>query len=113
MGRLFYNPPCTRAFEIKSIPKENPRLEVPRVFHEAAIDGFRDYVHNVCAEFVLNLDEIGVREWEDRSERRVIVVSTMRGQIIYHAVHRNLKHISVVACISPAGEYMTPFLVCS
>jgi hypothetical protein len=52
-------------------------------------------------------------EWEDRSERWVIVPSTMRGQTIYHAVHGNLKHISVVACISAAGEHMMPFLVCS
>jgi hypothetical protein len=36
----------------------------------------------------------------------------MTGQTIYHAVHRNLKHMSVVACISAAGEQMTPFLGC-
>jgi hypothetical protein len=41
-------------FEIKSIPQENPRLEVPRVFPEALIDGFRDHVHNAYAEFVFN-----------------------------------------------------------
>jgi nucleoside-triphosphatase THEP1 len=84
---------------------------MPRVFLEAVIDGFRDHVHNACAEFVFNIDEIGVSEWEDRSERRVIASSTMRGQTIYHAVHRNLKHISVVTCISAAGEHMKPFLV--
>jgi hypothetical protein len=49
-------------FETKSIPQENPRLEVPRVFLEAAIDGFRDHVHNACAELVLDVDEIGVSE---------------------------------------------------
>jgi hypothetical protein len=100
-------------FETKSIPQESPRLEVPRVFLEAVIDGFRDHVHNACAELVFNLDEIGMTEWEDRSERRVIVPSTMRGQTIYHAVHSNLKHIFVVACISAAREHMKPFLVCS
>jgi hypothetical protein len=62
---------------------------------------------------VFNLDAICVSEWEDRSERRVIVPSTMRGQTIYHPAHRNLKHISVAACISAAGEHMTLFLVCS
>jgi hypothetical protein len=91
MGRLFYNTPCTRAFETKSIQQENPRLEVTRVFLQAAIDRFRDFVHNACAELVFNVDEISVSEWEDRSERRVVVPSKMRGQTIYHAVHRNLK----------------------
>jgi hypothetical protein len=33
----------------------------------------------------------------------------MRGQTIDHVVHNNLKHISAVACISAAGEHMTPF----
>jgi hypothetical protein len=101
MGRLFYNPPCTGAFETKSIPQENLRLEVPRVFLEAVTDGFRDRVHNACAELVFTLDEIGVSEWEDRSEQRVIVPSMMRGPTIYHAVHGNLKHIYVVARIQP------------
>jgi hypothetical protein len=112
-GRFFYNPPCTRAFETKAIPQENPRLEMPRVFLEAAIDGFRDRVHNACAELIFHLDEIGVSEWEDRIERRVIVPSTMKGHRIYHTVHRNLKHISVAACISAAGEHMTLCLACS
>jgi hypothetical protein len=49
-------------FETKSIPQENTRLEVPRVFLEAAIDGFRDHVHNGCAELVFDLDEIGGSE---------------------------------------------------
>jgi hypothetical protein len=54
MGRLFHKRHAQELFETKSILQENPRLEVPRVFHEAAIDGFRDYVHNACAELVFN-----------------------------------------------------------
>jgi hypothetical protein len=86
---------------------------VPRAFLEAAIDGFRDRVYNACAELVFNLDEIGISEWKDRHERRVIVPSAIRGQTIFHGVHRNLKYISVVAWISAAGEQLTPFFVCS
>jgi hypothetical protein len=80
-------------FETESIPQENPRLEVPRIVLEAAIEGFREYIHNVCGELVSNLDEIGISEWEDRTQRRVIVPSTMRGKTIFHGIHRNLKHI--------------------
>jgi hypothetical protein len=61
----------------------------------------------------LNLDEIGISEWEDRTQRKVIVPSTMRGQTNFHGIHRNLKHVSVVAYISAAGKHMTPFFVCS
>jgi hypothetical protein len=79
MGGLFYNPPCTRAFETKSMAQENPRPEMLRVFFQAAIDGFRDHGHNACAELVFNLGEVGVSKWRDRSERRVIVPLMMRG----------------------------------
>jgi hypothetical protein len=51
-----------RLFEAKSVPQENPRLDVPRAFLEAAIDGFRDHIHNACAELVFNLDKIGISE---------------------------------------------------
>lgn len=102
-----------KLFQTKSIPQENPRLQVPRVFLEAALEGFRDHVHGACAELLFNLDEIGISEWEDRVARKVIVPSTMKGQLIFHGIHRNLKHISVVVCISAAGEHMTPFFVCS
>jgi hypothetical protein len=62
--------------------QEKPRLEVPRAFHEAAIAGFGDTVHNACTELVFNFDEIGVSEWEDRIERRAILPSTMSGDTI-------------------------------
>jgi hypothetical protein len=67
---------------------------VPTAFLEVAIDGFREHVHSACPELVFNLDEIGISEWEDHHERRVIIPSAMRGQTILHGVHRNLKHIS-------------------
>jgi hypothetical protein len=100
-------------FETKSIPQENPRFEVPRVFPQTGLDRFRDHVHQACAELVFNLDESGIREREDRCMRRLIVPSAMKGQTVFHGVHRNLKHISVVACISAAGEHITPSFVSS
>jgi hypothetical protein len=59
--------------------QENLRLEVPRVFLQAGLEGFRDHVHSACAELVFNLDEIGISEWEDHCTRRVIVPSAMTG----------------------------------
>jgi hypothetical protein len=43
----------------------------------------------------------------------MIITSAMKGQTNFHGVHRNLKHLSVVACISAASEHMTPFCVFS
>jgi hypothetical protein len=53
---------------------------VPRIFLEAAIEGVRTHVQNACADLVFNLDEIGISEWENRVERKVIVPSAMREQ---------------------------------
>jgi hypothetical protein len=49
-------------FERKGSSQENQRLDVPRVFLEAAIEGIATHVHNSCTELVFNLDEIGIRE---------------------------------------------------
>jgi hypothetical protein len=55
--------------------------------------------------------EIGTSEWEDRADRKVIVPATMREHIIFHGIHG--KHISVVVCISAAGDRLTPFFLSS
>jgi hypothetical protein len=37
----------------------------------------------------------------------------MKGEVIYHSLHRKLKHISVMVCIPAAAERMMPFFVSS
>jgi hypothetical protein len=37
-------------------------VEVPQVFLEAAIEGFRYHVDNSSAELVVHLDEIGITQ---------------------------------------------------
>jgi hypothetical protein len=59
---------------------------MPRDFLEAATEAYRDHVHTGFAELVFRLDEIGVSELEEQIERRVIVLSAMRGQRIFHGI---------------------------
>jgi hypothetical protein len=99
--------------DTRSSPQENQRLEVPRVFLEAGIEGIRTHVHNSYAEPIFNLDEIGIREKEDRVERKVIVPLAVRKQKIFHGIHPGLKHISLVRCIPAGGDQMIPFLASS
>jgi hypothetical protein len=67
----------------------------------------------VVAELIFNLGEVEISEWEDHVPRKVIVPVSMFDQTIHHGVHRNLKHISVVSCLSTVGESMTLFMVSS
>jgi transposase len=78
----FLSRPTAEFFETKNSPPENQRLEAPRVFLEAAIESIRTHVQNACAYLVFNFDEIGINEWDDRVERKVIVPSAIREQKI-------------------------------
>jgi hypothetical protein len=53
---------------------------------------------------VFNLDETGISDWEDRKMKKAIIPSAMLGQTIHYEVSRNVKHISVIARLSAAGE---------
>jgi hypothetical protein len=64
-------------------------------------------------KLVFNLDEVDMLDWEDRQTRKVVVPATMEGQTIHHGVSRNVKHISVIACLSAAGESLPPYIVTS
>jgi hypothetical protein len=65
------------------------------------------------AELVFNPDEVGISDWEDCKTKTVIVPTTMRGQTIHHEISRTVKHISVTACVSAAGESLIPYLITS
>jgi hypothetical protein len=109
-GDSFLTRQATQFLETKSVPQENPRLEIIRVFLQAGFDEFRDHIYQAYTELVFKLNKIGISEWEDRRTRRVIVPSTMKRQTIFHGVRQNLKHIDVVACISAAGDQTALFL---
>jgi hypothetical protein len=36
------------------------------------------------AELAFNLDKVGMSEWEDRKDEKVIVLKTIAGQTIHH-----------------------------
>jgi hypothetical protein len=62
-------------------------------------------------ELVFNLDEIGMSEYEDREEKKVIVPMTMDSQRIHQGASRSVKHISVIAYITARGELLTHFIM--
>jgi hypothetical protein len=65
------------------------------------------------AELVFNLDEVGISEWENRKIKKVIVLVSARDQTIHQKINRALKHVSVIAYVSTAGENFTPYIVTS
>jgi hypothetical protein len=47
------------------------------------------------------------------AKRKVIVLIATVGQAIHHAVSRNVKHTSVIACVSSAEISLFPYVVTS
>jgi hypothetical protein len=65
------------------------------------------------AELVFNLDKVGMSDWEDRKDKKVVVPTALDGQTIHHRVSRNVRHISIIGCISAGEESLTPYVVTS
>jgi hypothetical protein len=80
---------------------------------ERTVQHLKEHVQRCVAELVFNLDEIGISDWEDRTTKTVIVPATMVGQNIHHEISRMVKHISVIACVSAAGESLTSYILTS
>jgi hypothetical protein len=72
-----------------------------------------EHVQGCVSELVFNLDEVGISDWEARKASIAGVPTTMDGRRIHHAVSRNVKHISVIACVSAAGESHMPYIIIS
>jgi hypothetical protein len=97
--------------ETKSTPQAKARLEVSRAFLDETIRCLREHVQGMKAELIFNLGEAGMSEWEDRQEKKVIVLRTMEGQTIHHRESRSVRYISIITCITARGEFMTPYIV--
>jgi hypothetical protein len=95
----------------KRSPQDEQRLQVPRVLLARTIQELNEHVKGCIAELVFNLDEVGISDWENRKPRKVIVPATMTGHTIHHGVSRNVRHISIIACVPAAGESITPYVV--
>lgn len=95
-----------------SIPQQDTRLSVPREFLFQHLINMREIVENRIAELVLNLDEVGVSELEDKKPFKVIVSRRNPNKTFEHAVSRNNTHVTLVACIAASGASLAPLLIC-
>jgi hypothetical protein len=83
------------------------------MFLERTVHDLNEQVQGCVAELVFDLDEVGISDWENRKTKRVIVPATMVGQTIHHEISRTVKYISVIACVSTAGESLSPYIITS
>jgi RecJ-like exonuclease len=57
--------------------------------------------------------EVDISDREDRKTKKALISATMLGQRIHHGISPTVKHISAIACVSAAGESLTPDIITS
>jgi hypothetical protein len=62
---------------------------------------------------IFNLDEVGISDWKDRKPKKVVVPIIAAAHDIHYRISRNVKHISIVTCISAGGACLTAYVVTS
>ena len=95
----------------KAIPQDNTRLSVPRIFLDEHIENIKKYVVGKAAELVFNIDEMGSSEWEDKKIKTVIAPRNLCQKPVMVPVKRSVRHQTLLACISAAGDAIVPMVV--
>lgn len=95
----------------ESYPQNQNRVFIPRIYFTNHFHTMNVYITGKASELVFNLDEVGISPWEDKKVRKVIVGKKSGNEVIFHKVNRNIKHITMVNCISAAGDTLTPLII--
>jgi hypothetical protein len=119
-----YNPELTKGWihafigrnletlqECRSFPMEDNRLTVPRDQLEAHIQTMKTLIDGHFSELVFNLDEVGSSEWEDRKPKKIIAPRSVPADQVFHSVARRYRHVTLLACVSAAGDALTPMII--
>jgi hypothetical protein len=95
----------------RSLPQEDLRLVIPRAYLEDHIRLMREHITGKFSELVFNLDEVGSSDWEDRKPRKVIAPLDVAAGNVFHPVSRKYRHVTLLACVSAAGDALTPMII--
>jgi hypothetical protein len=99
--------------ETQGTPQKDMKVQVPRIFRDEIIREMTGIVPGRVIQFAFNLSKVGISEWQDWQTRKRIVRSTMTGQMIHDDVKRNLRHLSIMGCISASEYCFTAYIVTS
>jgi len=81
-------------------PQESSGPQRPRGFHNSTIEQFKTHDHRPSAEFLVNLER-----------NNIAIPMSMKGEKIHHETNENLKHASVIVCVTAPVEWVTPDFV--
>jgi hypothetical protein len=88
-------------------------MEVPRHFLDNDLMLIKRYVPLVLSELIFNINECGFSEREERKKKPVIVPIEEQGTTLHYPVNRQIRHQTLISCISAAGDGYCPCRVSS
>jgi hypothetical protein len=94
-----------------SVPQEDMRMTVPRIHLEQHIITMKEHIVAKLSELVFDLDEVASSELEDRKPKKAIAPQVVSPDDIYRSVARRYRHMTLLACISAAGDAPTFWLL--
>jgi hypothetical protein len=97
--------------ECRSFPLEDSSLTALRAQLEKHINTVKTILAGKFSELVFNLDEIGFSEWEKRRPKTIIAPRSIPADQVFHSVSRRCRHVTLLACISAAGDALTPMVI--
>jgi hypothetical protein len=95
----------------QSMPQEETRLTVPRADLDDCINVLPIHLVRKVPELVFNLDELGSADFHDRKGKKVIPAWRVRKEDVDHAVSQCGCHMTLLVCLSAAGDALTPLIV--
>jgi hypothetical protein len=84
---------------------------ITREYLDQHIQIIKDSIYEKASELVFNLDQIGSADWKDRKPKKVIIPISVPEEDVYHPVSRKFKNLSLLACVSAAGDSLTQFVM--
>jgi hypothetical protein len=88
--------------------REYGRMEIKKEDVTRYKKSLADDIEGVSSLLIFNCDEVGVSLYCDERRRRVIVAKEDDGETLHVPVDRGEKHLSMMACVSLAGEALMP-----
>jgi hypothetical protein len=92
-------------------PQEYVRLQIPREYLDAHINLIREWVPMVPTELIVNIDESGFSDWEERKPKSVVIPTEARAVTLHYPANRQIRHQTLVCCVTAAGDAYCPLLL--
>jgi hypothetical protein len=93
--------------------QELSRRQIPQSYLDHCLALIKFWVPLVPVEFIFNLDETGLSDWEERKSRPVLIPTTVENADLHYPANRGIRYQTLLCYVSASGNAHCPLLLCS